>query len=89
MSSKSANLLTKVATTLENRGAEYGDYQTERKRIADLMNVFFPSLNLTQSQVTRLIVIMKLVRMDRRPKANEDDTLDLIGYLALDATQDA
>ena len=89
MSKKSKDLLDKAATILESRGAEYGNYGVERAKICKLMNTFYPSLGLTENQVTRLIVIMKLARMDTRPNTNEDDVLDLIGYLTLDATQDA
>lgn len=85
MSAKSKSLLDKVATTLESRGAEYGDYQTELKRVVSIMNSFYPDLKLTESQVTRLYVTTKLVRMDRRPNPNEDDVLDLVGYLTLSA----
>ena len=67
-----------VATTIEERGSDYGHPYFSHQRIADLWSAYIGH-PITAAQVAGCMALVKLSRLSEKP-LHEDSILDLAAY---------
>jgi hypothetical protein len=74
------NILKEAANAIESH-QDYGDPETNHRRIADLWNIYAGTM-LNSKDVMMMMILVKVSRLMQTP-GHRDSQVDIAGYAAL------